>query len=142
MEQKNLEKEAQKLRQKVVEDFFKHISAGHVDGAMQLLDDTVIWYAMGGEGGLPMCGTRNKKNIAQYLKQMHDSMPQGVHFKPIGWTVQHERVAAEYHSHGICENGTIYSNNHHFLLYVQGGKITMIREYMDTMHANNVVMYS
>jgi len=37
----------------IVRSFFERFSAADVEGALDLLDDTVVWQAMGREGSLP-----------------------------------------------------------------------------------------
>jgi len=37
------------------------------------------------------------------------------------------------------KNGKTYQNKYHFLLLVRDGKIQQVKEYLDTMHANDVL---
>jgi len=56
-----------------------------------------------------------------------------------GVTAEGERVALEAESFAKMKNGKTYQNRYHFLCEVRGGKIQTVREYLDTMHANEVL---
>jgi len=51
----------------IVREFFERFSAGDIPGALDLLDDAVIWRAMGREGGLPMSGEMDKDGIGNLI---------------------------------------------------------------------------
>jgi hypothetical protein len=54
-------------------------------------------------------------------------------------TAEGDRVAIEAESFGRHVSGKTYNNKYHFVLRARGGKILEWREYMDTMHANDVL---
>jgi hypothetical protein len=58
---------------------------------------------------------------------------------PTGATAEGERVAVEAESYARMSNGKIYQNKYHFLFTVRNGKIQAVKEYLDTMHANDVL---
>jgi len=45
----------------------------------------------------------------------------------------------EVESHTETNTGRVYNNFYHFLIRVRDGKIASVKEYLDTMHANNVL---
>ena len=45
----------------------------------------------------------------------------------------------EMGSFAKMKSGKTYQNRYHFLCEVRGGKIQAVREYLDTMHANEVL---
>jgi ketosteroid isomerase-like protein len=50
------------------------------------------------------------------------------------------RVAVEATSAAEnVKNGKSYRNQYHFLMELKNGKIHAVREYLDTMHANDVL---
>ena len=123
---------------KTVGEFFERFSAADVIGALDLLADSVIWRAMGREGGLPMSGTMDKKDIGELIENVKAAFPAGMKLTPTGWTAEGERVALEMESYAVKTSGTVYNNLYHFLLTVSEGKITAIREYLDTLHVKQV----
>lgn len=122
----------------VVTEFFRRFSAADVPGALELLEDTVVWQAMGREGGLPMSGKMDKPAIGALIAQVKAAMPEGLKLTPTGWTCERDRVALEMESYGVKTNGTVYNNFYHFLVTVSGDKIASVREYLDTLHVKQV----
>ena len=127
-----------KSNQQIVGEFFQFFSSTDVAAALELLDDIVVWRVMGREGGLPMSGEMNRQGIGELITNVKSAMPDGLKLTPKGWTCEGDRVALEMESHGVKTNGTVYNNLYHFLITVFEGKITSIREYMDTLHAKLV----
>ena len=123
---------------KIVGEFFEKFSAGDTSGALELLDDAVVWRAMGRECGLPMSGERDKEAVGGLIEDVKASFPDGMKLTPTGWTTGSDRVALEMESYAVKANGTVYNNLYHFLVIVSNGKITVIREYLDTLHVKKV----
>ncbi|NOU60157.1 nuclear transport factor 2 family protein [Marinifilum caeruleilacunae] len=118
----------------VVIDFFEKFSAADAEAALSFLHDDVQWRAMGLKGELPISGTMDKDGIAELIVMVKSAIPKGLHLKPIAWTAEGNRVAAEYESYGVLNNGRVYNNPYHFLFEFTNGKISVIKEYMDTLH--------
>ena len=49
-----------------------------------------------------------------------------------------DRVALEVTSSGDLKNGRLYRQEYHFLMEFRDGKISAVREYLDTQHAHAV----
>jgi ketosteroid isomerase-like protein len=47
-------------------------------------------------------------------------------------------VAVETESYAALNNGNVYNNLYHFLFVVHDGKLFEVKEYLDTIHTNNV----
>ncbi|NER80278.1 MAG: hypothetical protein F6K42_12000 [Leptolyngbya sp. SIO1D8] len=117
---------------KIVAGFFERFSAADAAGALELLDDSVVWRVMGREGVLPMSGEMDKEAIGALIGSVKEAIPAGMKLTPTGWTAEGNRVAVEMESYGELTNGKIYNNFYHFLTTISDGKITLLREYMDT----------
>ncbi|KAI9134221.1 nuclear transport factor 2 family protein [Acaryochloris sp. CCMEE 5410] len=122
----------------IVDKFFEKFSAADVAGALELLDDAAIWRAMGREGGLPMSGEMDKPMIGELIENVKSAFPDGMRLTPTGWTAEGDRVALEMESYAVKSNGIVYNNFHHFLVALSNGKITSLREYLDTLHVKQV----
>ena len=122
----------------IVGKFFEKFSAADVAEALELLDDGVIWRAMGREGGLPMSGEMDKQKIGELIENVKSIFPDGMQLTPTGWTAEGDRVALEMESYAVKSNGIIYNNFYHFLVVLSNGKITALREYLDTLHVKQV----
>jgi ketosteroid isomerase-like protein len=55
-----------------------------------------------------------------------------------GMVAEGDRVAVEAESHGELANGRVYRQSYHFLFEFRGGRISAVREYLDTQHAHAV----
>ncbi|AWF82810.1 hypothetical protein BTJ40_19420 [Microbulbifer sp. A4B17] len=122
----------------IIDAFFQYFSTTEVDKALELLDDSVTWQAMGISGGLPLSGIMDKQSIGKLMTSIRKAIPEGMKLTASGWTCEGNRVAVEMKSYGIKTNGVVYNNHYHFLVVLDGGKIQAIREYMDTLHTKHV----
>ncbi|MEM9155056.1 MAG: hypothetical protein AAGB13_08455 [Cyanobacteria bacterium P01_F01_bin.33] len=68
---------------KIVADFFERFSAADTVGALELLDDAVVWRVMGREGGLPMSGEMDKDTIGTLIGSVKESIPAGMKLTPL-----------------------------------------------------------
>ena len=124
---------------KIVTQFFDAFSKGKKETALDLLDETVIWQAMGTMGGDPMSILRNKEQIGELITKMSDTIQDGLKLSMMGWTCEDERVAVEVEGMGVAKaTGKSYDNFYHFLIVFKEEKIVQIKEYMDTLHAKCV----
>jgi uncharacterized protein len=124
----------------VVLSFFENVSAGKVDAALALMTDTATWWVAGKPDKFVLAGTKTKTQLTEVLQGIGALMPKGLRVTPTGLTAEGDRVAVEAESYGETANGKIYSNLYHFLFEVRGGKIQAVREYLDTMHAKEVLV--
>jgi hypothetical protein len=99
-------------------------------------DDAVLWTA----GTLPFSGRFTKAQAIQGMDAILSLFPEGLAFTIKAMTAEGERVAIEAESHGRHVSGKTYHNQYHFLMIIRDGKVAEFREYMDTMHANDVLV--
>ena len=66
-------------------------------------------------------------------------MKVGQRVTPTGITAEGDRVAVEAESYAKMKNGKTYQNTYHFLFIVKSGKIEAVKEYLDTIHAQDVL---
>ncbi len=125
---------------RIAAEFLERFADADTGGALALLDDAVIWRAMGREGSLPISGEMDKAGIGTLINNVKATFPGKLKLTPTGWTAERDRVAIELESYGTKENGTVYNNFYHFLFIVSHGKITSIREYFDTIHVKQVFL--
>jgi ketosteroid isomerase-like protein len=124
----------------VVLSFFENFSAGKVDAALAMLADTATWWVAGNPEQFVLAGTKTKAQFTELLHGLGAAMPKGLRVTPKGLTAEGERVAVEAESYGETATGKIYNNLYHFLFEVRDGKIQAVREYLDTMHAKEVLV--
>lgn len=99
-------------------------------------DDFEIWTA----GQLPISGTRTRAQALEGMKMIDGMFPDGIRFTITGMTAEGDRVAVEAFSEGLHVSGKPYRNEYHFLMVVRDGRIVRFKEYMDTLHAKEVLL--
>lgn len=121
----------------VVRDYFAKFSAGKVDEALAMMSDDCTWWIA---GKFELSGTKTKAEMAELLKGMGDTIPNGLAITIKGLTAEGDRVAVEAESYGELVNGKVYNNEYHFMIEMSGGKISAVREYLDTIHAKEILV--
>lgn len=125
---------------KIVLSFFENLSAGKAEAMLGQLADTATWTVMGKPENFALAGKKTKAQFAELLKDIGSAMPKGMRVTPKALTAEGNRVAVEAESYGEHANGKVYNNQYHFLIEVQNGKIQAVREYLDTIHAKDVLL--
>jgi ketosteroid isomerase-like protein len=127
---------------KVALSFLENLSAGEIDAAVDLIADDVVWWLAGEPRQFAIAGTKNKAELAEMLATIGKGMPNGVRLTITGVTAQGDRVAVEMDADGVSATGKEYHNHYHGLLEVRDGKIHAGREYLDTAHAQEIIVGS
>jgi hypothetical protein len=120
----------------LAQQFFDALSRGDwqfVEDAYA--EDVVIWTA----GSMPFSGTHTKAGVGDMKAWLTAAFPEGLKFIIKAMTAEGARVAIEAESYGRHSSGKIYNQQYHFLMVIRDGKISELKEYMDTMHANEVL---
>jgi uncharacterized protein len=121
---------------KIVLSFFEKFSAMKMDEALALMGDDSTWWVA---GNFPLSGTKTKKQFAELVAGILPVMPQGIKLTAKSMVAEGDKVAVEATSYGPHVNGKLYQNMYHFLFEFRDGKIQAVREYLDTMHTNDVL---
>ncbi len=116
--------------------FIDAISRADVDAIVAAYaPDGVCWTS----GSMPISGTFTVDQIGAASRGVLTVFPNGLAFTIHAMTAEGDRVAIEAESYGRHVSGKLYNNRYHFLMRVENGRIAEWREYMDTMHANDVL---
>ena len=121
---------------KITRDFFEALSTGSNKYLDFYTDDSIIWTA----GNNSIGGTRTKKEVVTFAKNILSAFPSGITFNITGITAEDERVAVEINGEAIHASGEKYNNQYHFLLRIKDGKILELKEYMDTQLAAKILL--
>ena len=120
---------------KVVLDFFEKFSSGEMEPTLAMMADSATWWVA---GSFPLSGTRDKQQFRELLNGIAEACTGPIKITPKALTAEGDRVAVEAESYVKLKNGRVYNNQYHFLVEVRGGKIASVREYLDTMHTNDI----
>jgi uncharacterized protein len=127
---------------KVALQFVENLSTGDIDGALDLIDEDVTWWLAGKPDQFEIAGTKTKAQFAEMLETIGTGMPNGIRLTVTGVTAEGDRVAVEMDAVGTSVIGLEYRNQYHDLLEIRDGKIVAGREYLDTAHAQAVIVES
>ena len=121
---------------RVVFGFFESMNSGNGAAVMNALADSATWWVA---GNFPLSGTKTKAQFAELMGQLGSRIDGALRVTPSEVTAEGDRVAVEAESYGKMKNGKVYQNQYHFLFVVRDGKIQQVKEYLDTIHANEVL---
>lgn len=118
----------------IVTEFFATFSKGDVAGVIDMMHDDGSWWVAGQIDG--MSGTYSKEELEGLLEGARALYREGaLRITPTSMTAEADRVAVEAESFATMADGRIYANSYHFLIAIREGKVSSVREYMDTVHA-------
>jgi uncharacterized protein len=118
--------------------FFDLFSASDIDGALALVTDDATWCIPGKKELTPTAGIYTKERIGRLFRRMIDNLSTGLRMTVLSSIAEGDRVALEVISSGDLKNGRLYRQEYHFLMEFRDGKISAVREYLDTQHAHEV----
>jgi ketosteroid isomerase-like protein len=117
----------------LVREWFALLSAGEMDKAAALVDpDATVWVP------------RARKEVpagawfAGY-QQILEKFPEGLVVQPSLLTAEDNRVAVIAEGQGTMADGRVYNNLYHWYIEADGSRITLVREYGDTLHAQEIL---
>lgn len=121
----------------IANEFYRRFSANDMPGVLATMtDDATFWIA--GKPGKGLAGTLSKDQIAKVFNNMLGRLKDGLRMTVKSTIAEGDKVTLEVASYGELKNGRIYDQEYHALMVLRDGKISAIREYLDTQHANEV----
>jgi ketosteroid isomerase-like protein len=119
----------------LVRAWIDSISAGDQATMVGLLDEDMQMETMGSS---VMSKCRSRDEMLRDFAMLAAVLPNGVKFQVRTVTAEDDRVSVEVQGHAISAQGLAYDNQYHFMFVVQGGKIRVVREYVDTKLVDEV----
>jgi ketosteroid isomerase-like protein len=121
---------------RVASDLFARFSDGDVPGVLAMMTGDATWKIPGRRPEMPTAGVLSKDKIARVFYAMLGELKDGrLKMKVKGAIAEGDQVAVEAESWGELKNGRVYNQEYHFLITLRDGKISAVREYLDTQHA-------
>lgn len=118
--------------------YYADIAAGRYQDALaRLAPDSSLWIV--GEGHWPLGGLHDRESLQRIHAIVAERFPEGLTLAIKGMTVDGERVALEAESSGTRVDGRHYHNFYHYLITVRNGLICERKEYLDTIHAEDLL---
>ena len=119
---------------KLASDFFARFSASDIAGALDTMTDDATWWIAGKPEQLSAAGVHSKEQIARVFYRMVKQLKDGLKMTVKGLIAEGDKVAVEVESYGELLNGRVYNQEYHVLIKTRDGKISEVREYLDTQH--------
>jgi len=119
-------------------EFFARFSANDIAGALDTMTGDATWWIAGKPGSVPVAGTQSKERIARIFDHMVRETKDGLRMTVRSVTAEGDRVALEVESYGELKNGRVYNQQYHAVIVMRDGKISAVREYLDTQHVFDV----
>jgi uncharacterized protein len=123
----------------VVVRFFESLSAGDIDAALALMDNDAVYWVSGKPKQFPLAGTHTKQQLAAMLDPVARATPNGITASITATTAEDDRVELEANVYGVSATRRVYENKLFYAFEARNGKIHSGREYLDTIHANEVL---
>jgi ketosteroid isomerase-like protein len=124
----------------IAAELFARFTRSDIPGVLALMTDDVVWRIPGKKELSPAAGEYGKERIGRLLNRMLSQLETGLKMTVLGSVAEGDSVAVEVESSGDLKNGRQYRQQYHFLLAFRDGKISAVREYLDTQHAFEVWM--
>lgn len=119
----------------IVRDFIKGIETGDLNClALSTTDDATFWVSPTTVGS----GTRLKDDWLQSMSAMFSTLAEPMTLEVGDVTAEDDRVSVTMVGRMHLQNGKVYNGHWHMLLFLRDGKISAMREYLDTYHAGEI----
>jgi ketosteroid isomerase-like protein len=124
---------------RLVLEFLGHYSAARYDAALEMLSEDCVWWTPGHPEEFRAAGSADKATVTRRLAGTLKLLPHGVEISTGAVTAEDDRVAVEAESRAKTTGGGNYHNRYHFLFVLRDGKIRLVKEYLDTLHAHGIL---
>jgi ketosteroid isomerase-like protein len=118
--------------------YYELFSARDIQGVLALMTDDATWRIPGKKELTPTAGVYTKERIGRLFRRMLENLSSGLRMTVLSSIAEGNRVALEVVSSGDLKNGRQYRQEYHMLMEFRDGRISAVREYLDTQHAHDV----
>jgi len=119
----------------VAAELFTRLTASDIAGALDTMTEDATWVILGKPASFPSAGLYTKARLSRLFPTMLSQLKNGLKMSVKSSIAEGNKVALEVESYGELTNGRLYNQEYHFLMEFRDGKISVIREYLDTQHA-------
>lgn len=120
----------------IARSFLDALGVGDVEAVKGLITDDIVAVCTGTS---LLSGTRGYAEIVGAADIFTKITKSGLRFEILTMTAEEDRVAVEAQGHSELVTGAAYNNQYHFLFHVRDGRICMLKEYIDTKLADEVL---
>ena len=130
------------FNKRLVTEFLTALLESRIKDAMDLVHEDCYYWVIGDKALFPFAGEYNKEELENIMSgslDVHDDeggAPQPT-MEIIGMTAEGNRVAVETLVHVPLQDGGMYNQTYHWLFEVEDQRLSVIKEYLDTIKAMN-----
>jgi ketosteroid isomerase-like protein len=119
----------------VVRRFIEALEAGDLQQVDRLTtDDFTFWVAP----TTIASGTYTKAQWLQLMSKVLDDLAGPIRLQIGDLTAEHDRVSLTMVGNIPFKSGKVYSSHYHNLFWLRDGKISAVKEYLDTYHSGEI----
>jgi ketosteroid isomerase-like protein len=104
------------------------------------MDDSATWWIIGKPDRFSAAGTKTKAEFVDLIESLSAVVPEGIQLVPKKMIAEGDAVAVEAVSFADTTTGKRYENQYHILMEIRDNRIQAVREYLDPMHAKEILM--
>jgi len=121
---------------RVVAEYIAALGRNDVPALMEMYTDDMCLRV---PGSTCTSGVYDKAQLRELGARVPEFFPGGLAFVIHGMVAENDLVAVEAESTGVHVSGKPYNNRYHFLIRLRGGRISEVREYLDTEMVQDVI---
>jgi len=123
----------------IVESNFRAINEGRLEELANYKSaDSTYWIS--GENSWPWGGWRTPEDMNGIYARIRVRFPDGLKITLRSITAEGNRVVVHLNNHATRVDGRIYDNEIVVLMKIENGLIVEEREFLDTIHANDLFL--
>ncbi len=121
---------------RLVTEWVEALDAGDTDRVCSMYAEDLYYYVV---GKWPLGGHFDRDYMENNCADIFTVFPEGLRFEAVRMVAEGDWVCLEMRSGGHHVGGTEYGNHYTYWFEIRDGKITQLKEWLDTLHANEVL---
>ena len=121
---------------KLVLEWVEALSVGDADRLCAMYDANLAYYVV---GTWPLGGHFGREFMEQNCRDIFRVFPDGLKFTVERVICENDWACLEMRSEGTHISGRTYANHYTYWFEIKNGWITQLKEWLDTLHANDVL---
>ena len=122
----------------VAKQFYERFTANDLPGVMATMTDDATFWILGKTTAGRVAGEFSKPQIEKVFTGMLARLKSGLKMDVQSCIAEGDQVALQVTSYGELKDGRVYDQQYHAWMQIRDGKIAKVREYLDTLHVEQV----
>lgn len=120
----------------LVRDWVEALCSGDADRICAFYAPDLRYFVI---GDWPLAGEFGRDHMERNARDVYQAFPQGLEFRAERLVAEGDWVVLEMRSEGAHASGRRYANHYSYWIEIRDGKFRQLREWLDTLHANDVL---